>query len=39
VDEELITRGEIVELLFIVSGIGQSLTRIEGLLRGENGEE
>jgi hypothetical protein len=39
VDEEVITRGEVVELLFIVSGIGQSLTRIEGLFRGDDGEE
>jgi hypothetical protein len=39
-DEELISRGEIVALLFGVSDIAKSLRRIEILLGGdEDGEE
>jgi hypothetical protein len=40
-DEELISRGEITALLFTISDISQTLTRIEALLRGgdEDGEE
>jgi hypothetical protein len=40
-DEELISRGEIVALLFNVSDMARSLARIEGLLGGgdDDGEE
>jgi hypothetical protein len=39
VDEAVITRGEVVELLFIVNGIFTVLQRFELMLGGENGEE
>jgi hypothetical protein len=38
-DEELISRGELVELLFAVQDIRVSLARIERLLEGDDGEE
>jgi hypothetical protein len=38
-DEELISRGEIVALLFTVHDIASSLDRIEGLLGDDDGEE
>jgi hypothetical protein len=41
VDEDLISRGEVVALLFNVSDMAHSLARIEGLLGGgeDDGEE
>ena len=39
VDEELISRGELVQSLFSVSDIALSLKNIELLLGGEDGEE
>jgi hypothetical protein len=39
VDEELISRGELVELLFAVQDIRSSLVRIERLLEDDDGEE
>jgi hypothetical protein len=38
-DGELISRDELVGLLFTVSDISKTLFRIEGLLRGEEDEE
>ncbi len=40
-DEELISRGEITALLFTISDIAHSLSKIEALLGGgdEDGEE
>jgi hypothetical protein len=37
--EQLIERNEIVALLFNVSDIADTLTKIEGLLRGDDEEE
>jgi hypothetical protein len=39
VDEELVSRGEVVALLFGVSDISETLLRIERLLGDEDGEE
>ena len=39
IDGEIVTREEIVALLFNVSDIARSLARIEGLLGGDDGEE
>ena len=39
VDEPLITRDEIVALLFNVSDISVAIVSIEKLLKGEDGEE
>jgi hypothetical protein len=39
VDEELITRDELVALLFAVQDIHASLLRIERLLEDDDGEE
>ena len=39
VDETIITRNEVVALLFNVSDIAASLARIEGLLEEDDGEE
>lgn len=39
IDERFITRDEVVALLFNVSDIAASLSRIEELLGGDNGEE
>jgi hypothetical protein len=39
VNDELISRDEVVALLFNVSNIAGSLERIEGLLGGEDEEE
>jgi hypothetical protein len=38
-DEDLISRAELVALLFRVSDIAESLDRIEILLGGDDGEE
>jgi hypothetical protein len=38
-NDELISRDEVVALLFNVSDIAGSLERIEGLLGGDDGEE
>jgi hypothetical protein len=39
VDEELISRDEVIALLFKVSDIAKSLVKIEILLGGDDGEE
>ena len=39
IDERLITREEVVALLFNVSDIARLLERIQALLRGDDGEE
>jgi len=39
IDEELITRDEVVALLFNVSDIAASLSHVEELLGGDDGEE
>ena len=39
IDETIITRDEVVALLFNVSDIAASLARIEGLLEEDDGEE
>jgi hypothetical protein len=38
-DDDVITRDEVVALLFNVSDMARSLSRIEALLGGEDGEE
>ncbi len=39
IDEDTISREEVVALLFNASDIARSLARIESLLGGEDGEE
>jgi hypothetical protein len=39
IDESLISRDEIVALLFNVSDVARSVERIEASLRGDDGEE